>query len=330
MSNPTYGTTGLLSTTIEKWMKQFQEQIFSTKVLLWILTKENKIQNADGGLTIVEPLVYDEAANVGSYADYDVFATDPNKGLSAAEFPWRQFYGLIHISGIELAMNSGEPAILKLLEARLQQLEMTMSETINKQLWSDGAGNGGKDFDGISAIISALNPSWGNLGGIDRTANAYWRALATDHGAGGGSTLVAAMRTVYNTVSEGNDHPTHLVGNQVVFELYEDQLVDQARYMNMDMADGGFQNLLFKGRPFTFDNFADFGFTDAALAHAKDPIWFLNTKYLTMRKLAETWFKPSDMLQPTNQDAFYKNILSYGNLTSNYPGRQGVLYNIVT
>jgi hypothetical protein len=328
MPNPNYGTTGLLSTTIEKWMKQFQEQIFSTKVLLWILTQENKIQNADGGLSIVEPLVYDEAANVGSYADYDVFATDPNTGLSAAEFPWRQFYGLIHISGIELAMNKGEAAILKLLEARLKQLEMTMGETINKQLWSDGAGNGGKDFDGVAAIISNVNPSWGNLGGIDRTTDAYWRSVVKDHGAAGATGLVANMRNVYNTASEGNDHPTHLVGTQDNFELYEDQLVDQARYTNMDMADGGFQNLLFKGRPFTYDDFAAFGYTDAGVATAQDPIWFLNCEYLTMRKLAETWFKPSEMLQPTNQDAFYKNILCYGNLTTNYPGRQAVLFNV--
>ena len=36
------------------------------------------------------------------------------------------------------------------------------------------------------------------------------------------------------------------------------------------------------------------------------------------------------MLQPTNQDAFYKNILCYGNLTSNFPNRQAVVANAIT
>jgi hypothetical protein len=89
------------------------------------------------------------------------------------------------------------------------------------------------------------------------------------------------------------------------------------------MADGGFQNLLFKGIPIAFDN-------AAAGATETDPVFFLNTKYLKLRKLADTWFKPSDLLQPTNQDAFYKNILCYGNLTSSFPARQCVVTDSVT
>lgn len=327
MSNSTYGTTGLLSTTVEKWMNKFQQQIFTSKALLWILSKENKIVDADGGLSIVEQLVYAEAANVGSYADYDVFATDPNTGLSAAEFPWRQFYGLVHISGIELAMNSGEAKLIALLEARLDQLQMSMSEEINRQLFDDGAANGGKNFDGLAAAISTADPSWGDYGGIDR-ANTYWRSTVTDHASAGTTGLLANMRSVYNTVSEGNDHPTNLIGTQLNYEAYEGLLQDDARYTNMEMADGGFQNLLFKGRPFTYDSAADYGFTNTALAHCEDPIWFLNMNYIKLRKLTGKWFSPSDLLQPTNQDAFYKNILCYGNLTCNFPARQGILQDV--
>lgn len=320
MPNAAWGTTGLLSSTLEKLMPSFQQQIFSSKVLLWILSTSNQVQNAPGGISIVEPILYQSAPNVGSYADYDVFATDPNRGLSAAEFPWRQFYGLFHISGIELAMNSGEQAIINLAQARLDQLKLSMSEAINTMLYGDGTGNSGKDFLGLRAVVSDANI----FGGINRATagNEYWKATVVAGGATN-ATLVAKMRNAYNTASEGNDHPTNALTTQEIFEVYEEQLVDQARYTDMKMADGGFQNLLFKGIPIAFDN-------AAASAGVTDPVWFLNTKYLKLRKLAETWFKPSDMLQPTNQDAFYKNILCYGNLTSNFPNRQAVVTASIT
>ena len=332
MPNSSFGTTGLIATTIERWIPTLVEQIFSSKPLLWALDRAGSVQNEPGGTSIVQPLIYGESPNVGSYADYDVFSTDPNSGISAAEFPWRQFYGLLHISGIEMAMNSGEEAILGLLESRGKQLQLSMSEEIERQLFSDGSGNGGKDLDGIGAIVTAIDPSWGDLGGIDRPTYSYWRSTVKDHGGDNGTTaglLQKNMANVYNTVSEGNEHPNFLVGTQEAFELYETQLVDQARYTDMQMADGGFQNLLFKGAPFTFDAYADRAFTEAsAIATAEDPIWFLNLDYLYLKKLASVWFKPTDMKEPVNQDAYYKSLLCYGNMTTSNPSRQGVLYSV--
>ena len=316
MPNPAWGTTGLLSTTVEKIMPAFQQQIFESTVLLWILSQANQIQNAPGGLSIVEPVMYKAAPNVGSYSDYDVFATDPNDGLSAAEFPWRQFYGLFHISGIELAMNSGEQAIINLAQTRLDQLKLSISDVLNAMLYKDGSGNSGKDFLGLHALVAAT----GTVGGINRgtAGNEYWRAKVKAASAATTLALVRDMRNLYNTCSQGADHPTNIITTQLTYEVYEDGLVDQARYTDMAMADAGFQNLLFKGRPIAFDENSD-------PTGSLKPVWFLNVEYLKLRKLAETWFKPSEMLQPTNQDAFYKNILSYGNLTTNFPARQGVL-----
>jgi hypothetical protein len=328
MSNASFGTTGLIASTIEKWIPSLVEQIFSSKPFLWALENAGAIEDADGGLSIVQPLIYAESANVGSYADYDVFATDPNTGISAAEFPWRQFYGLLHISGIEAAMNGGKQAVLNLLESRGKQLKMSMSEEIERQLLDDGSGNNGKDFDGLAAIVSNADPSWGDLGGIDRGANAYWQSTVTDFNAATITGLQASMRTLYNTISKGNENPNLGLASQLAYEAYEGQLIDQLRFNDSDMADGGFQNLLFKGMPITFSEYADRAFTVNAVAHAEDPIWFLNLDYIHLRKLASVWFKPTDMASPVNQDAGYQSILCYGNLTTSNPSRQGVLHSV--
>jgi hypothetical protein len=323
MSNPNYPGVGLLATTVEKYAKTMEEQIFNSKVLLWALKAAGRIQNEDGGTSITQPLIYAANPNTGSYADYDVFSTAAMTGISAANFPWKQYYGLLHISGIEMAQNSGVSAILNLLEARIKQLELSMADQINQQLFNDGNGNSQKDFYGIAAIVSATDPTWGDLGNIDRTANAYWRAN-TQTASTADTLTVADMINVYNDASKGNDHPGIVITTQTAFETYEGLLTDNIRYEDTKMGDAGFQNLMFKGAPVTFDE-------DAAVATSTEgdaPVWFLNLQYITLKTLAGVWFKPSDMSQPINQDAFYKHILCYGNLVVSNCARQGCLYNV--
>jgi len=330
MPNTNYGTTGLIATTIERWIPTLVEQIFTSKPLMFALESAGAIQDEPGGTAIVQPLIYAESANVGSYADYDIFATDPNTGISAAEFPWRQMYGLFHYSGIEAAMNSGPEALLNLLEARGKQLKLSMAEEFERQLLDDGSDNSGKDWDGIAAIVNAADPSWGDLGGIDR-ANTYWRATEKDHAGDNGTTAGAmqlGMANLWNTVSNGSEHPNFLLGSQPAFELYEAELIPSLRFEDSKMADGGFQNLLFKGAPFTFSEYADVAFTENSVAAAEDPIWFLNLDYIHLKKLASKWFSVNEARTPVNQDADYVSILCYGNLTTSNPSRQGVMHSV--
>ena len=125
------------------------------------------------------------------------------------------------------------------------------------------------------------------------------------------------MASMYNTVSVGNDQPTIIISRRQGYEAYEALLVDQIRYTDTDMADGGFQNLLFKGCPITFD--------DACTAQY---MYFLNTKYLQLVAHSDVWFKPTPFVRPTNQDAVFSQLLCYGQLTTSNRARQGLLYGI--
>lgn len=323
MPNSAYGTDGLLATTLKRYRPKLEDNVFSSKPLLWALRAAGRIKNESGGEKIVVPLIYAEAPNVGSYEGADVFATAANTGISAAEYPWKQYYGLVSFEGIELAKNQGPAKLLSLLEARLQQAELTIAENLDEMLFDDGAGNGGKDFYGLAAIISASDPSWGDLGGIDRTANAYWRAQ-TKTSTVAHTLALADMANVYNSASEGNDHPTNIFTTQTAFEAYEALLTPNLRYQDAAMGDAGFQNLMYKGAPIAFDTYAGV----ATSTEGDAPMWFVNMKYITLQTLSGVWFEPSDMLQPTNQDVFYKHLKCYGNLVTSNASRQGVLYNL--
>ena len=200
---------------------------------------------------------------------------------------------------------------------------MTISENLDEMLFGDGSGNSNKDFIGLAAIISASDPSFGDLGGIDRATYTWWKAN-TKSSTAVHTLALADMANVYNSASEGNDHPTNIFTTQTAFEDYEALLTDQIRFEDAKMADAGFQNLMYKGAPIAYDTYADV----ASSTEADAPMWFVNFKYIKLKTLSGVWFKPSEMLQPTNQDVFYKHLLLYGQLIVTNCARQGVLYNL--
>ncbi len=305
----------VLSTTIDHFVPQMEDNIFTSKPLLWALKNADRIKNFHG-VKIVQPLMYAENPNQGVYADDDVFATAAMTGLDAAEYDWRQLYGLVHFTGLELAKNSGEEAILSLLEARMQQLELTVAENLNEQLW-----NGTNTSNQWLGLETSVGTTSNTVGGIDSTSATWWDPQAVNDGVGSTALTLALMRQTYNSCSEGNDHPTNIFTIVGTFEDYEGLIAANARFMDPKMADGGFQNLLFKGTPVTFD-------TQITVIDSLNPMYFLNLKYITLAKLDDVWFKPSDFLAPTNADVLYKHIRCYGQLVLSNRKRQGVLHDL--
>jgi hypothetical protein len=119
---------------------------------------------------------------VATYSGYDAIDLTPQEGISAAEYDWKQMAASIAISGIEEAKNRGTEAIIKLLNAKIMQAEMSLKTTLNEQLFgTPSVAPAAKDFNGLGNIIGTQNNT---VGGIDSTTNTWWNPTqATTMGA---------------------------------------------------------------------------------------------------------------------------------------------------
>jgi hypothetical protein len=302
----------ILSTTLYNYVPKLADNVFGARPLFYALTNGQTIRRVSGGAKIVVPIIYGSNSTAASYAGADTIPITAQDGISAAEYDWKQYAATVTITGIEEGKNNGEAQIIDLLEGKIMQAEQTIIDNMNTMFWGDGTGNGGDDWNGIQNIVAG-----GTLGGINSGAagNSWWAPTQTNHGAAALS--LAAMSKIYNDVSVGNDQPTIIFTDQERYEDYEALLQPNLRYTSAEIADAGFQNLLFKGAPVTFDSNCE----------AK-AMYFLNTKYIRLVAHTETWFQPTPFVRPTNQDARFAQILCYGNLTCSNRSRQGRLHNI--
>jgi hypothetical protein len=313
MPNPNYDT--ILSTTLANHMPKLVDNVFSARPFVYFLKQAGQVRTISGGSKIVLPLLYGQNGTAASYSAYDTINITPQTGITSAEFNWKQYAASITISGIEEAQNNSEEQIIDLLEAKTFQAEETITEKfdqmfISSGLTSNATGNSGKDWLGLEALVKDSTST--NIGGINQATDTWWAPGHKNTSAG--ALTLAQMRTAYNTVSAGNDQPNVILTTRALFEKYEDLLQPQERFMDAKTADGGFQNLLFKGAPIVYDNYVTAG-----------DMYFLNTKYIRLVGHSDNWFKPTPFVRPNNQDARYAQILCYGELTISNRARQGVL-----
>jgi hypothetical protein len=194
------------------------------------------------------------------------------------------------------------------------QAEESLKSSLNTMLYSDGTGNGSKDFNGLGNIIATVNNT---VGGIDASSNTWWNPFQDTSA----STLSQQdMGVVYNQISKGSDVPDLILTNANLFEKYESLLTANVRYQDVAKANAGFQNLMFKQTPLVFD-------LAIAAATSSAPMYFINSKYLKLTGMNGHWFNTTDFQNGTvaGVDARYALVMAYGELTCSNRARQGYL-----
>lgn len=309
----------LFSTTLQNYQPTLVDNIFKDLVLLNHLNSGGRVVMEEGGTQIVEPVLYEANTTAASYSGYDNIALTPQDGITAAIYDWKQIAASIAISGIEEAQNRGTEAIIKLLNAKIMQAEMSIKSLVNGQLLSSNDGTGGtaKQFNGIGGFAGSLNTA---IGGIDAATESWWNPTIPA-GIQGQTLSLVNMANVYNNASKGNDTPDLIITTEALFSKYESLLTPNVRYQDVAKANAGFQNLMFKQTPVVFD----LAMPGNQVSNAS--MYFLNSKYLKLTGMNGHWWTTTPFQQGTvaQKDARYAIVLAYGQLTCSNRARQGYL-----
>ncbi len=354
-SQQTINFDQLLSTTLFAYRPKMVDNIFKSSAFLAALRKYDGIDYQNGGERIQVPLMYEENDTVKSYSGFETLDVKPQDGITSACFPWCEIGGTISISRKQERQNSGESALLKLLEAKIMQAEMSMKSKVNTNILqgtvSSGTfvpGNSAKDLYPLGYFLrklTATDPTTGGtIGNISGATYSWWRhrAAALDAADASKDTgndfgmavttyagLKNALKRMYNYCSRGADSsgPNLVVMVQDIYEEYESALDANLRYTDTGLADLGFDNIKLKGAVCIWDELVpdiENGTTEITLGTA----FFLNTKFFKLVIDSETDFVTTPFIEPENQTARTAKILFMGNTTISNMRKCGVAYAI--
>lgn len=217
---------------------------------------------------------------------------------------------------------------------------------ITVSITTDGAPTSATDYDTALAVTAQTNPWWMNysipgFGRLQRTGSGGSPNLgavpssAESTAAGyisSGYNLITVMRSLYNRLSDGADHPDVGLTSKEVYELYEGSLVANERFMDMSMGDAGFANLKFKGMTLMFDHgittplpTSAYSVSGGVASNIPVPLYMLNGSYLEWITHTQADFYNTPFYRPENQDARTSQILLMGNLCTSNRSKHGVI-----
>jgi hypothetical protein len=321
--NPSATVTEIVTTTLRNRTGKLADNVTKNNALLYRLRARGRVKPVTGGRTIVQELNYQENGTYKRYSGYEVLNISPSDVFTGAEYNYAQAAVAVSISGLEMLQNSGEEAIIDLLEGRIENAEQTLTNNIALDTYSNGTADGGRQIGGIQLLVS-LTPSSGLVGGIDPSVWAFWRNVAFSGITNGGAavstgTIQTYMNRVYLQLVRGADAPDLIVADNNFYRYYLESMQALQRVQNEELAELGFQTLKYMNCDVVLDG----GFGGGAPINT---MYFLNTKYLFFRPHADRNFAPlGDERFAVNQDAMVKLIGFAGNLTTSNRFLQGVL-----
>lgn len=343
----------LLSTTMYAYKKQLFDNIFKDSAFLAYLRLSDAVQRQNGGERIAMPLMYETNSTVETHSGYSIIDTTPQDGITTAFYEWAEIAGTISISRREERQNAGEGRILSLLEAKVQQAEMSMTEKLNTDLIQGSTGGAaGVEFQQDTADDGnyGLNPlgyflpeenstNAGTLspGTINRATYSWWRHNTASLGAGAdGDTfnlnvstfagMKVGLRRMYNYCSRGTGgSPNLVVADQLTYETYENALDTNMRYQNTQMADMGFDTIKLRGATCIWDeSVPDIHAGSATLTNGT--AFFINTKFYKLIIDSETDLTTTPFVTPENQTVRTAKLLFMGQACVSNMRKHGVCF----
>lgn len=334
--------TDVIATTIQQRSGKLADNTTNNNAILRKLKAKGNVRPFGGGNVILEEIMYTDQStiNTNSYSGYEVINISPNSPISAAQFSICQYAGAVTMSGLEMLQNSGEQAIIDLMEGRMKVAEAQLANRIDYDIYQDGTGNAGKNLTGLAAAIPD-DPTTGTYGGIPRATWTFWQPQSYSGVTDGGAAVSALNIQKYMTalalsLVRGSNKPDLWVADNTYYGFYVNSLQAIQRISSDDgsgSAGAGFgPSLKFYGGGMSADVVLGGGISGpvsstvstsgATAAH----MWAINTDYAFFRPHRDRNFVPiGGERQAVNQDAIVKLIGWAGNFTMSGSEFQGVI-----
>lgn len=322
--NPSSTMTEIVTTTLRNRTGELADNVTTNNALLMRLRKKGKIKPVSGGRTIVQELEYAQNGTFKRYSGYEALNISPSDVFTGAEFNYAQAAVAVSISGLEMIQNSGEEAIIDLLESRIENASKTLVNNIALDCYSNGSADGGRQIGGLQALVAVVNTNV--IGGIDAstTVGSFWQntvfSAATNGGAATSSAnILSYMNRVYMQQVRGADRPDLIVGDNNMYRYYLESLQSIQRIGDSELGEAGFDTLKYMNCDVVLDG----GYGGGEVTNT---MHFLNTDYIYFRPHSERNFEPiGEDRFAVNQDAMVKLIGFAGNMTVSNRRLQAVL-----
>lgn len=307
--NTGYAASGTLDTIVHSMLDKSRRKLIlasvkSNALMAWAMAQE-RVEMENGGANITNPITIGRNPNIASYQYYDELPIAQTNEFTTIGYGWSRVAGTVIISDQEADENTGEAALFKLLNAKMEALEESIGEKFSEYLYGAGSGT---DPLGLASLIPD-DPTTGTLGNLSRATETQWRTSAYQFAGNLDPTNIEeAMDDILLDLKLKTDKPDLILMGRNLLRAYRQAVrdkimipLDQSK-KGKAMFDLGFEGVTHNGIPILFDE-------DCGVNRA----YFINSKYMRTHILKGVNMKVKNLTAPWTVDATGKRVVWQGN-----------------
>lgn len=262
--------------------------------------------------------------------------------IKEASYPWKEIHGGIQVTFTELKKDgisivdsaTGENTsrhsereatmLANLFDDKLEDMSEGIERGMNEMLWKDGSSDDSL-VPGIRSFILDDPTSATVIGGIDQSANDWWRnraSVSIDASTASNQNLVNTLQQEFRQLRRyGNPRHTLLAGSDLM-DAFEKELRSKGNYTetgwaNKGQIDASIADLAFKGRPLMYDPTLD----DLGLSKY---LFVLDMNAIQLKPMDGEDMKAHSPARPEDKYVLYRALTWTGGLCCRQRNTSGV------
>jgi hypothetical protein len=329
----------LLSSTLYSIRDGEVDELYRKVAFLDGVKKNGGVETESGGIKIQRPLALAEHSKITQLATgYEPVNLAVNDVLRPAIYDWCDFVAPIVVTKKEEMENSGDKAVVKIVEARMRSVMGMLRREMNKQI-----------LQGSSAILTALNTLNGDsaggtgfiepetpanqtnvVGGISKVTFPVdgWRNQFFDAAGNFGTNGLkglSELTTIAGTLAPMGDIK-HVIMSQKSFALYRESLRAQERYIDVKTLDGGRLALAWAGAVAEADPVMGFSANSSTAGAGFYSAYLLNYDGIKLVYHADGDFAVSPFEHISGTTARSAQLYVKAQVIADFLGGQGLLF----
>jgi len=326
----------LLSSTLYSIRDGEVDELYKKVAFIDGVKKAGGVEVEKGGIKIQRPLSIQEHSTITQLATgYEPVSLAVNDVLRPAVYDWTDYVSPIVITKKEETENSGEYAIVKILEARMKSVMGMLRRETNKQI-----------LRGNSTVLTSLNTLNGSAAGgfgflepratgsqtniVGGISKATFPVPGWLNQFSNGALVPDFMTNLYNMYIAANavspmGDVDHLIMSQAALARYRKELFDVQRFIDTKTLDGGRMGLAFNGAIAESD--PEMGFGTAVAGETLDA-YMLNYDGIKLVFHSEGDFSVSPFEHISGTTARSANLYVKCQLVADFLGGQAVGVNL--
>jgi hypothetical protein len=146
---------GVANTTIRDYIREVENDVMRNRKLLALMQGRGRVTFNHSGTEMQWPILYKRATIVG-YADEDTVTFPRRNRWKNAVLPYRGYSLGESLSKLDELKNKGTPAIVKMIETKVERMVEDFEENFGDELYVDGNATGNtRRIHGVESFLGA-------------------------------------------------------------------------------------------------------------------------------------------------------------------------------